>query len=59
VIAKIDPLNYRINALVQFGFNQTQTTITVTQYDTDSSVDQSLFVFDKAAYESQGFYIIE
>ena len=59
VIAKIDTLNYRINTLVQFGFNQTQTTITVTKYDTSSSVNQSLFVFDKSAYESQGYYIIE
>lgn len=59
VIAKIDTLNYRINTLVQIGFNQTQTTITVTEYDTSSSVDQNLFVFDKSAYESQGYYIIE
>ncbi len=59
VIAKIDTLNYRINTLVQIGFNQTQTTITVTEYDTNSSVDQNLFVFDKSAYESQGYYIIE
>lgn len=59
VIAKIDTLNYRINTLVQIGFNQTQTTITVTEYDTNSSVDQNLFVFDKSAYESQGYYIID
>ena len=59
VIAKIDTFNYRINALVQIGFNQTQTTITVAEYDTNSSVDQNLFVFDKSAYESQGYYIIE
>ena len=59
VVVKIDTLNYRINTLVQFGFNQTQTTITVTKYDTSSSVNQSLFVFDKSAYESQGYYIIE
>lgn len=59
VIAKIDTLNYRINTLVQIGFNQTQTTITVAKYDTNSSVDQNLFVFDKSAYESQGYYIIE
>ena len=59
VIAKIDTLNYRINTVVQIGFNQTQTTITVTEYDTNSSVDQNLFVFDKSAYESQGYYIIE
>lgn len=59
VIAKIDTLNYRINTLVQIGFNKTQTTITVVKYDTNSSVDQNLFVFDKSAYESQGYYIIE
>lgn len=59
VIAKIDTLNYRINTLIQMGFNQTQTTIKVTQYDTNSSIDRSLFVFDKSAYESQGYYIIQ
>jgi outer membrane lipoprotein-sorting protein len=59
VLVRIDTKSNRLVSLTQVGFNKTETTIKVTQYDTNTSIDKKLFMFDRKAYESSGYYIID
>lgn len=59
VLVRIDTKSNRLVSLTQVGFNRTETTIRVTEYDTDTSIDKKLFMFDRKAYESSGYYIID
>lgn len=59
VLVRIDTKLNRLVSLTQVGFNKTETTIRVTQYDTNTSIDKKLFMFDRKAYESSGYYIID
>lgn len=59
VLVRIDTKSNRLVSLTQVGFNKTETTIRVTQYDTNTSIDKKLFMFDRKAFESKGYYIID
>lgn len=59
VFVRINTKSNRLVSLTQVGFNKTETTISVTAYDTATAIDPKLFAFDRKAYEASGYYIID
>ncbi|MFS4469163.1 LolA family protein [Maribacter sp. 2210JD10-5] len=54
----IDVGTKHIYRLIETGKNGTVTTITVNSFKTDQPLSKTLFTFDEAKYEDEGYYII-
>lgn len=53
----IDAKTKHIYKLIQKGANGAETTFTITKFKSDQPISKNLFLFDKAKYEKQGYYI--
>lgn len=58
ILLGIDVETKHIYNLIQIGDNKTKTTITVNSFKTNQPLSKSLFTFDEAKYEEEGYYII-
>ncbi|MCX2678708.1 outer membrane lipoprotein carrier protein LolA [Galbibacter sp. EGI 63066] len=58
ILLGIDAHTKHIYNLIQTGKNGTKTTITVNSFKTNQPLSKSLFIFDEAKYEDEGYYII-
>ncbi|MFD2586710.1 outer membrane lipoprotein carrier protein LolA [Croceitalea marina] len=58
ILLGIDAGTKHIYKLIETGKNGTKTTITVNSFKTNQPLSKSLFTFDEAKYESEGYYII-
>lgn len=59
ILLGIDVETKHIHKLIETGKNSTKTTITVNSFKTNQPLSKSLFTFDKAKYEEEGYYIIK
>ena len=59
ILLGIDAETKHIHKLIEAGNNGTKTTITVNSFKTDQPLSKSLFTFDEAKYEDEGYYIIK
>lgn len=55
----IDTQTKEVYKVIETGSNGTKTTITITQYQTNTPLDPNLFSFDEAKYTQMGYYIIK
>ncbi len=58
ILLGIDAETKHIYKLIETGKNGTKTTITVNSFKTNQPLPKSLFTFDVAKYEDEGYYII-
>ncbi|MEM1336099.1 MAG: outer membrane lipoprotein carrier protein LolA [Bacteroidota bacterium] len=58
ILLGIDAETKHIYKLIETGKNGTKTTITVNSFKTNQTLPKSLFTFDVAKYEDEGYYII-
>ena len=58
ILLGIDAETKHIYKLIETGKNSTKTTITVNSFKTNQPLPKSLFTFDVAKYEEEGYYII-
>lgn len=58
ILLGIDVETRHIYRLIETGQNGTRTTITVNSFKTNQPLSETLFTFDEAKYEEQGYYII-
>ena len=59
ILLGVDAETKHIYKVIEKGKNGTMTTITVNSFKTDQPISETLFTFDKAKYEDDGYYIIE
>ena len=59
ILLGIDAETKHIYRLIETGNNGTKTTITVNSFKTDQPLSKSLFTFNTAKYEDDGYYIIK
>ena len=59
ILLGIDAETKHIYKLIETGNNGTKTTITVNSFKTNQPLSKSLFTFDEAKYEEEGYYIIK
>lgn len=59
ILLGIDAETKHIHKLIETGQNGTRTTITVNSFKTNQPLSKSLFTFDEAKYEEEGYYIIK
>lgn len=59
ILLGIDAETKHIYKLIETGENGTKTTITVNSFKTDQPLSKTLFTFDEAKYENEGYYIIK
>ncbi|OQD43325.1 LolA family protein [Croceivirga radicis] len=59
ILLGIDAETKHIYKLIETGKNSTKTTITVNSFKTNQPLSKSLFTFDQAKYEDEGYYIIK
>ena len=59
ILLGIDAETKHIHKLIETGQNGTKTTITVNSFKTNQPLSKSLFTFDEAKYEDEGYYIIK
>ncbi len=59
ILLGIDAQTKHIYKLIETGSNGTKTTITVNSFKTNQPLSKSLFTFDEAKYEEEGYYIIK
>lgn len=59
ILLGIDAETKHIYKIIEKGKNGTTTTITVNSFKTDQPLSETLFTFDRAKYEDDGYYIIE
>ena len=59
ILLGIDAETKHIHKLIETGNNGTKTTITVNSFKTNQPLSKSLFTFDEAKYEEEGYYIIK
>jgi outer membrane lipoprotein-sorting protein len=59
ILLGIDTLKNEVFKVIETGKNGTKTTITISQYKSNSSLDPALFIFDEKKYIQLGFYIIK
>jgi len=59
ILLGIDAQTKHIYNLIETGKNGTKTTITVNTFKTNQPLSKSLFTFDEAKYENDGYYIIK
>ncbi|MEZ2414439.1 outer membrane lipoprotein carrier protein LolA [Muriicola sp. E247] len=58
ILLGIDAQTKHIYKLIETGKNGTKTTITVNSFKTNQPLSKTLFTFDEARYENDGYYII-
>ena len=58
ILLGIDVETKHIYKLIETGRNGTKTTITVNSLKTNQPLSKSLFTFDEAKYENEGYYIV-
>ncbi|MBT8284220.1 MAG: outer membrane lipoprotein carrier protein LolA [Flavobacteriaceae bacterium] len=58
ILLGIDAQTKHIYKLIETGKNGTKTTITVNSFKTNQPLSKTLFTFDEARYEDDGYYII-
>ena len=58
ILLGIDAETKHIYKLIETGKNSTTTTITVNSFKTDQPLSETLFTFDEAKYEDEGYYIV-
>jgi len=58
ILLGIDAETKHIYKLIETGKNGTTTTITVNSFKTDQPLSKTLFTFDEAKYEDEGYYIV-
>ena len=59
ILLGVDVETKHIHKLIETGSNGTKTTITVNSFKTNQPLSKSLFTFDQAKYEDEGYYIIK
>lgn len=59
ILLGIDTLKNEVFKVIETGKNGTKTTITISQYKSNSPLDPALFIFDEKKYIQLGFYIIK
>ena len=59
ILLGIDAETKHIYKLIETGANGTKTTITVNSFKTNQPLSKSLFTFDEAKFEDEGYYIIK
>lgn len=59
ILLGIDTLKNEVFKVIETGKNGTKTTITISQYKSNSTLDPALFIFDEKKYIQLGFYIIK
>jgi len=58
ILLGVDAQTKHIYKLIETGKNGTKTTITVNSFKTNQPLSKTLFTFDEAKYEDEGYYII-
>lgn len=58
ILLGIDIQTKHIYNVIQTGSNKTKTTISVNSFKTNQPLSKTLFTFDVAKYEEEGYYII-
>ncbi|NER11428.1 Outer membrane lipoprotein-sorting protein [Muriicola jejuensis] len=58
ILLGIDAQTKHIYKLIETGKNGTKTTITVNSFKTNQPLSKTLFTFNEAKYEEEGYYII-
>lgn len=58
ILMGIDTGTKHIYKIIETGKNGTTTTITVNSFKTDQPLSKTLFTFDEAKYQDEGYYII-
>ncbi|MBT8281610.1 MAG: outer membrane lipoprotein carrier protein LolA [Muriicola sp.] len=58
ILLGVDAQTKHIYKLIETGKNGTKTTITVNSFKTNQPLSKTLFTFDEAKYEDDGYYII-
>ncbi len=59
ILLGIDTLKNEVFKVIETGKNATKTTITISQYKSNSTLDPALFIFNEKKYIQLGFYIIK
>lgn len=59
ILLGVDAETKHIAKLIETGKNGTKTTISVNSFKTNQPLSKSLFTFDEAKYEDEGYYIIK
>lgn len=59
ILMGIDVGTKHIYKIIETGKNGTTTTITVNSFKTDQPLSKTLFTFDEAKYQDDGYYIIK
>lgn len=59
ILLGIDTNKYQITSLLEVGNNGTNTSFTITSYQTNQDLAANTFVFDKAKYKALGYIINE
>lgn len=59
ILLGIDTLKNEVFKVIETGKNGTKTTITISQYKSNSTLDPALFIFNEKKYIQLGFYIIK
>jgi outer membrane lipoprotein-sorting protein len=59
ILLGIDTLKNEVFKVIETGKNGTKTTITISQYKSNSTLNSALFIFDEKKYIQLGFYIIK
>lgn len=59
ILLGVDVNTNHIYKLIETGNNGTVTTLTVSEFKTNQPISETLFTFDKAKYESEGYIINE
>jgi outer membrane lipoprotein-sorting protein len=59
ILLGIDTLKNEVFKVIETGKNGTKTTITISQYKSNITLDPALFIFDEKKYIQLGFYIIK
>ena len=59
ILLGIDTAKNEVYKVIETGKNGTKTTITITQYVSNTSLDPNLFIFNEKKYTQLGYYIIK
>ncbi|GGG46419.1 membrane protein [Croceivirga lutea] len=59
ILLGVDAQTKHIYKLIETGKNGTKTTITVNSFKSNQTLSKSLFTFDEAKFEDEGYYIIK
>ncbi len=57
ILVGVDTKTKNIYKVIQTGIDDTVTTITVSKMETNQSISEQFFIFDKIKFESDGYYI--